>query len=616
MRSFPRRLAPALGLLAVFAVPAPVRAQAPPSAASAPAAASSAARADALAGWDAFVEKARADWKVPGVAIVIVRGDDVLLLKGYGFRDAETKLPVTPKTLFAIGSATKAFTTFVMGTLADEGKLDWNAPVSQYVPGFRLKDPVASERMTPTDLVTHRSGLPRHDALWYNAALSRKEMVERLRYLEPSKDFRTDFQYNNAMFLTAGYLVEQVTGTTWEEAVRARVFVPLGMTGANFSVLDSQKAPDFALPYEERDDTVQRMEFRNITNVGPAGSINASAADLAPWLKVHLNGGALDGKRIVSPLTVENLHTPRMQTGAKQTESEVVPGGYALGWFTDIYRGVQRVHHGGNIDGFSALVLLVPAEKFGIGILVNRDASPLPGLLARHALDRLLGLPPKDWSAERLAKRTQMKAAEKEAKSKKAEVRKAGTAPAHPVEEYAGEYENPGYGTLTVARTKDGLAMTYNGITTPLEHWHYETWNGLEIKGEKADNTFENFRISFGTDKEGEVSSVAAPMEPAVADIVFTRRPDAVLTDPAYLAKLAGTYQLGPQKVVFTVKGNALVMEVEGRLQPGLLPYTNNRFRLKGSSGITIQFVLDAKGNAVEARILQPEGVFTAKRQG
>jgi hypothetical protein len=294
----------------------------------------------------------------------------------------------------------------------------------------------------------------------------------------------------------------------------------------------------------------------------------------------------------------------------------VVPGGYALGWFTDIYRGVQRVHHGGNIDGFSALVLLVPERKIGMAVLVNRDGSALPDLLARHALDRLLGLPPRDWSGERLAKRAQMKSAEKEAKARKAEVRKVGTKPAHPVEEYAGAYENPGYGILKIERTADGLSMTYNGITTPMEHWHYETWSGLEVKGEKADNTFENFRIRFETDNEGEVSSVAAPMEPAVADIVFTRRPDAVLTDPAYLAKLAGTYLLGPRKIVFTVRGPALAMEVDGRVQPDLLPYTHNRFRLKGSSGITIQFVLDAKGDAVEATILQPDGVYTAKRTG
>ncbi|HSB35589.1 MAG TPA: DUF3471 domain-containing protein, partial [Thermoanaerobaculia bacterium] len=285
-------------------------------------------------------------------------------------------------------------------------------------------------------------------------------------------------------------------------------------------------------------------------------------------------------------------------------------------WFTDVCRGVQRVHHGGAIDGFSALVVLAPAEKIGMAILVNKDGSPLPGLLARHALDRLLGLPEKDWSAERLAKRQQMKAVEKEAKSRKAEVRKTGTKPAHPVSEYAGDYEHPGYGVLKVTRAGSGLSMTYNAITTPLEHWHYETWSGLEVKGEKADNTFENFRITFVTDREGEVSGVAAPMEPAVADIVFARQADAVLTDPAHLARLAGTYELGAQKIVFTVKGRSLVMEVEGRAQPDLLPYTNNRFRLKGSSGITIQFVLDAKGHAVETKILRPEGVYRAKRTG
>lgn len=591
--------------LTLFFAVSPLTAQAP--AAPKPA-------ADPLAGWDDFVNKALADWRVPGVAMAVVRDDKVLLSKGYGLRDIEKKLPVTDRTLFAIGSATKAFTTFVMGTLADEGKLDWKAPVTRYIPDFRLKDPVATERMTAVDLVTHRSGLPRHDALWYNATLSRKEMVERLRWLEPSKDFRTDFQYNNAMFLTAGYVVEQITGTMWEEAVRTRVFSPLGMAETNFSVLDSQKAPDFACPYEERDEKVLRMEFRNITNVGPAGSINASARSLVPWLRVHLAGGKLGEKAVVSPTTIADLHTPRMETGGRQTEPEIIPGGYALGWFTDIYRGHQRVHHGGAIDGFSALVLLFPEEKIGMAILVNMNGSPLPGLLARHLSDRLLALPPKEWSAERLARRDAMRAVEKEAEKKKATFKKSGTAPAHPLDEYVGEYEDPGYGVLAIARTGKTLAMTYNGITTPLEHWHYETWNGLKIEGEKADNTFEDFRIQFRTDFDGEVSAVAAPMEPAVHEIVFARKPDARLSDPAFLARLAGTYALGPQKAVLTVQGRSLVLEIDGRRQPALLPYTNNRFRLEGARGITLKFDVPHEGSVTKLLFVQPSGVFEAKR--
>lgn len=570
---------------------------------------------DSLAGWDEFVDKALVDWKVPGLAMAVVKDDKVLLVKGYGVRDVAKKLPVTPRTLFAIGSATKAFTTFVLATLVDEGKLNWNTPVSQYIPGFKLMDPVASERMNAVDLVTHRSGLPRHDTLWYNTTLSRKEMAERLRWLEPSKDFRTDFQYNNLMFLTAGYLVERITGQTWEDAVRARIFGPLGMAHSNFSVADSQKSPDFALPYEERDDKVLLMEFRDITNVGPAGSINSSAEELIPWMKVHLDGGKLGDKAIMSPTTLAFLHTPRMETGAKQTEPEVVPGGYALGWFTDIYRGVQRVHHGGNIDGFSALVMLVPSERIGIAILANKNESPLPGTLARHALDRLLDLPPKDWSAEGLVKRARARDLEKEGEAKKGTVRKAGTVPAHPLSEYAGDYEHPAYGILRIAAKGSRLEMTYNRITTPMEHWHYEVWNGLKKEGEKADNTFENFRIQFQTDFDGEVSGVAAPMEPLVKDIVFTRRPDARLSDPAFLARLAGLYELGPQKAVFGVQGNTLVLEVDGRRQPDLVPHRNNRFLFKGASGYSVKFTLEAEGRATEAVFIQPDGVYTAKRK-
>ena len=590
--------------LATLLLAAPLSGQAPP-----------AAPADPLAGWDAFVEKALADWRVPGVSMAIVRGDDVLLLKGYGVRDTEKKLPVTPKTLFAIGSATKAFTTFLLATLADEGKLDWNAPVSQYLPGFRLMDPVASERMNAVDLVTHRSGLPRHDALWYNATLSRKEMAERLRWLEPSKDFRTDFQYNNLMFLTAGYLAERITGQSWEDAVRARIFTPLGMKGTTFSVAESQKAPDFALPYEERDDRVLRMEFRDVTNVGPAGSINASAEDLVPWLKVHLNGGMLDGKSVLGPATMAFLHMPRMETGVKQTEPELVPGGYALGWFTDIYRGVQRVHHGGHIDGFTALVLLVPSQNVGIALLANKDHTPLVELLARHAIDRLLGFPAKDWNTEGLVKRTKRRDFEKEGEAKKTTFRRTGTSPAHPIADYPGEYEHPAYGILTISRKGAGLEMTYNRIATPLEHWHYEVWNGLKKEGEKADNTFENFRIQFLTDFDGEVSAVAAPMEPRVKDIVFTRRPDAQLSDPAFLRRLAGTYELGPQKAAFAIQGNSLVLEIDGRRQPDLVPYRNGRFTFKGASGHSVRFALPAKGPASEAVFIQPDGVYTAKRK-
>ncbi len=600
----PRRAALGAALALAFVL-APLAVSAPPPDPKAP-----------LAGFDAWVDAERAKWNVPGVAVAVVKGDQVLLAKGYGLRDREQKLPATGKTVFAIGSCTKAFTTFVMGTLVDEGRLEWQKPVRTWMPEFALKDPVASERMTPLDLVTHRSGMPRHDLLWYNADASRREMVARLRDLEPSKDFRTDFQYNNAMFLTAGYLVERITGKSWEDAVRERVFAPLGMASANFSVADSRKAPDFALPYEERDDKVQRLEFRNITNVGPAGSINSSVGDLASWMRVHLNGGMLGAKKVLNASTVADLHTPVMETGRRISplDPDVIPGGYAPGWFTDTYRGFQRVQHGGNIDGFSALVVLVPQRQVGVAILVNMNGSGFPNVVARHALDRLLGLPPKDWSAERLGWKKQGRDVEKEGQAKKATARKEGTKPAHPLSDYAGDYEHPAYGVLKVAGAPDGLAMTYNGITTPLEHWHYEVWNGKRIEGEKADNTFEDMRLLFRTGLSGDVEAVEAPFEPAVANVVFVRKGDPRLSDPAYLARFAGTYVLGVSKFAFSVKGNELVVEVNGQKQPQLVPDREDRFTLKGAAGFSLAFVSDAAGKVTELRLVQPDGVYTARR--
>ncbi len=235
-----------------------------------------------MEGFDAVVDKAIKDFKVPGLAIAVVKDGEVIYARAFGRRDVEKGLPVTPDTLFAIGSCTKAFTTFVMGTLVDEGKLDWDTPVRTYLPGLRMGDPIATESITPRDLVTHRSGLPRHDMVWYNTRLTGKDVFARLAHFEPTEPLRAKFQYNNMMFMLAGYLVENVDGRPWEEAVRARIFGPLGMRSSNFSVLDSQKSDDFARPYDEQEGKVRVIPFRDITNVGPAGSINSSVGRDGP----------------------------------------------------------------------------------------------------------------------------------------------------------------------------------------------------------------------------------------------------------------------------------------------------------------------------------------------
>src|SRR5579862_4240577 len=244
-----------------------------------------------LDGFDAFADQTLKDWKCVGMSVAVIQDGKMILSKGYGFRDQKSQKPVSAKTLFAIGSSTKSFTVTSLGALVDQGKLDWDKPVHDYLPDFRLMDQFATERMTPRDLVTHRSGLPRHDLMWYDSPFSRQELFSRLRYLEPSKDFRTTFQYQNLMFMTAGYLAANVSGMNWEDHVRKVVLNPLEMQSTNFSVNDSKKSPDYSLPYTVSKENIKEIPFQNIDQIGPAGSINSNAEDMAKYVIMHLNKG-------------------------------------------------------------------------------------------------------------------------------------------------------------------------------------------------------------------------------------------------------------------------------------------------------------------------------------
>src|SRR5579864_1140411 len=332
-----------------------------------------------LEAFDAYMAQAMKDFKVPGAAVAVVRNGKIILAKGYGFRDVEKQLPVTPRTLFAIGSVTKSFTVTALGMLADEGKIDWDKPVRNYLPGFQMHDPVATEQMTPRDLVTHRSGLPRHDLVWYTSNFTRKDLVEKLRYLEPNKPLRSTFQYNNLMFMTAGYMTGELVGTTWEEAVRQKVLAPLGMSGTNFSVEDSQKSPDFAQPYrkDRKTDNVAKIPFYVQGAIGPAGEINTNIEDLSRYLLFHMNKGKHEGKQLLSENNAAQMQTPQMVIQGTPDFKELGEGSYGMGFFMATYRGHKQVEHGGNIDGFSAQFAFLPQDQIGVVVLTNLDGTPL-----------------------------------------------------------------------------------------------------------------------------------------------------------------------------------------------------------------------------------------------
>jgi CubicO group peptidase (beta-lactamase class C family) len=474
-----------------------------------------------LEGFDAFVEEKRKEWKVPGLAIAVVHDGKVVHAKGYGSRDVERQLPVTPRTLFAIGSITKSFTVTLLGMLAEEGKLDWDRPVREYLPDFRLNDLVATERMTPLDLVTHRSGLPRHDLLWYGSSFTRREMYHRLRYLEPSRDFRQLYQYNNLMYLTAGILAEEIGRAPWEEQVRRRILEPLGMSASNFSVNDSQRAEDFAQPYMEIKKEITRVPFRNLDAIGPAGSINSNVEEMIRYVQLHLNRGKHGEKALISEATAARMQTAQMVVPPGDTPyTEAVNVGYGMGFLVGVYRGHKVVAHGGGIDGFTALLAFLPNDKLGMIILTNRSGTPLTTVVARNVFDRMLGLEPIDWSQRLKEQEEKDRKAQEEARAKAAIQRRSGTRPSHELKEYAGEYEHPGYGLATIRVDGEKLLLTFNDTTLPLEHFHFDYF---EV-GDTPRETLKGSRVQFFTNAKGEVGSFSIPLQSGVADIVFSRR--------------------------------------------------------------------------------------------
>ncbi|MBM3814433.1 MAG: serine hydrolase [Acidimicrobiia bacterium] len=562
--------------------------------------------AQSLDGLDTFVEEQMKEWKVPGVAIAVVKDGKVILSKGYGQRNIKENLPVTPKTLFAIGSSSKAFTAISLALLADDGKLEWDKPVRDFLPEFRLYDQTMTERMTPVDLLTHRSGLPRHDLVWYSSPLSRQQLYERLRHLEPSKDLRTTFQYQNLMYMTAGYLAGRLQDITWEDAVRRRIFTPLGMSQSNFSVNDSQKTNDFALPYKKNKEEIVESPFRNIDAVGPAGCINSNLEDMTHYLRMNLDDGKFNGKQFLSAQQIRMMQTAHMPIAGEGRRVELGPTSYGLGWFITTYRGQKLVHHGGNIDGFSALVTFMPRGKMGMIILTNMNGSPLPTVLSYNVYDRLLGLEPVNWTARIREDEKLSKQGEEEAKKKGYTPQKPGTAPSHPLGDYAGDYEHPGYGVMKVTRDGEKLHIALNGLATPVRHFHYDVFEGVE----DPLNPLQKMKLQFHSSLEGNIESVTIPLESTLKPIAFTRLADSSMRKREFLEPLTGQYSFGPMTATVALQGDStLTLTIPGQPRYELVPIRATIFQVKGLTGFTVEFKPD------EAIFHQPNGTFAAKRK-
>ncbi len=483
-------------------------------------------------GFDSFVKSVMSDWKVPGLAVAAIHDGEVVLAEGYGYRNVEERLPVTAETLFAIGSNSKSFTVTLLGMLNDEGLLDWDKPVREYLPGFQMHDPTATLHMTARDLVTHRSGLPRHDLVWYATDLSRRELFDRLRYLQPTKEFRSTYQYQNLMFMTAGYLAGQVADSDWETLAGEKILKRLGMERSNFSVDDMPADADFAFGYStngvEGDDTVVRIPFRNIDPVGPAGSINSSVSEMMRYVQFHIDQGLHGENRLLSKKNARQMQVPQMvvnSTGSEEDrDPELGDPTYGLGLSVSSYRGHKFVGHGGGIDGFISAMSWLPHDRIGVVVLTNfsGEANPVPNIVSRNVFDRLLELDPIDWNGRVRERADEQLKKRNEAWAKADAEQKKGTSPSHPLPDYEGEYTHPAYGTARVVRDGKDLKCTVAGFELPLAHFHYDIF-AVPKDAPREIRSWRRRRVQFFYNKQGEIDRLAVTLEPRLDDIVFER---------------------------------------------------------------------------------------------
>lgn len=443
-----------------------------------------------LKGLDAYIHKVMKQWQVPGLAIAVVKDGKVVLAKGYGVRELGKPGKVNANTLFTIGSVTKQFTAAALGTLVSEGKLIWDAPVTQYVKNFKLSSSYVTEHITLRDLLTHRSGYSDPGVVWYTSNAS--DIIQRLRYQKPRYGFRAHFCYNNVMFLTAARFIPAITGETWNRYVKEHLFSPLGMNRTVTTSKAKSEASNIASPHGMIDgkmSVIRRYWSHNLDFFAPVGDINSSANDMSHWLLMLLNNGRYQDKTILASSVLREMETP--QVLIRQQNNSITgyfmrmmsPGSHyyanGLGLHIEDYDRHKMVWHSGHIDGMTTFMALIPATHLGVAVLsnMNDDDYAVPGILF-FVLQSYLGLDHHDMSKLIY---NDMKGREKKSgiiEKKLRATRKPGTKAPLPISSYAGFYKDRFDGTALVRVENEHLVLRLGNpnFTGDLEHWHDNTF--------------------------------------------------------------------------------------------------------------------------------------------
>ncbi len=567
-----------------------------------------------LQGFDSYIEQVLKDWNTPGIGVGIVVNDRLVFAKGYGYRDYEKKLPFTPTTLCQIASNSKLFTAVAAGMLVEEGKLTWDKPVRQFVQTTQFYNDQLNNNVTLRDMLSHRTGVTRHDLIWFKSDFKRKELFERLKYLEPQEPMRETFLYNNLMFSAVGYIIEVKSGKTWEQFVRERILAPLDMNSTTYTISEMVQHPDHGVPFREKRDSFELYKipfYEDTEGVAPAGAIISNIEELSHWLIALMNDGKYNGKQVLPANVLKATLQPAIglpnTLGESQGFWELLNPAYGMGRQTASYRGRLLTFHGGDLPGFHSQVSFMPNDRIGVIVFVIGDHSaPLYNVVSYNVYERLLGIDQTPWSRRRLEQRLARKKAGTEARAKAGADRVPNTKPSHALTNYAGEYENPAYGILKIRLKGEQLQFGFHEFQFPMSHFHYDRFDTPD------DEQYGKFSVNFRTNPQGDIDNAAISLDEA--EVVFTRKPE--ILDPELLEKLAGVY-LAPGNVKFQVlyqPGTGLSLAFPGGPPQKLVPVKGLQFRTPQFSDGIYEFVME-NGQVKALKERDPSGEYSFPRQ-
>jgi CubicO group peptidase (beta-lactamase class C family) len=478
---------------------------------------------------DPFAARVLNEFEVPGLAVAIVKDGKTVLAKGYGVRKLGEPTPVDENTLFGIASNTKAFTAAALAMLVDEGKINWDDPVTKHLPAFQLYDPYVTREMTIRDLLTHRSGLGlgAGDLLWWPPTdYSREEIIRRFRYVKPATSFRSRYAYDNVLYMIAGQVVAAVTGKSWDDVIKERIFMPLGMKTSNTSVAALTASRDAATPHAKVEGRLKPLARQPLENVGPAGSINSSVAEMAKWLIAQLNRGQIgEGRRLFSERQNREMWSAQTITPLGEPPPHLAAlranfSAYGLGWGLTEYRGIKTVSHTGGLMGYVSRVTLVPDLNLGIVVLTNQQSGGAFQSLTYRILDHYMNAPATDWIAAFKKSEEMGLARGAEVEKRLASLRAADSKPSLPLAKYAGRYSDAWYGDITISMEAEKLVLRFSRtplLVGDLEHWQHDTfvarWRDRSLEADAF--------VSFALKPDGSIEQMKMAAVSPLTDFSF-----------------------------------------------------------------------------------------------